>query len=80
MCTGRVAVHVPLIVPSCYCCYKPDDKPRMQKGPDCNYNKRKKRMKIPKVEYEAVNRRKTNNNIAPTKHATKRQTIIYKAQ
>jgi hypothetical protein len=52
----------------------------MQKGPDCNYNKRKKRMKIPKGEYEAVNRRKTNNNIAPTKHATKRQIIIYKAQ
>ena len=52
----------------------------MQKGPDCYYNKQKKRMKIPKEEYEAVNRRKINNNIATTKHATKRQTIIYKAQ
>jgi hypothetical protein len=57
-----------LITPSCYCCYKPDNKPWMQKGPDCNYNKRKKHMKIPKVECEAVNRRKTKNNIATTKH------------
>jgi hypothetical protein len=26
MCSGRVAVHVPLIAPSYYCCYKPGDK------------------------------------------------------
>jgi hypothetical protein len=34
-------------------------------------------MNIPKGEYEVVNRRKTDNNIATTKHVTKRQPIIY---
>jgi hypothetical protein len=25
--------------PSCYSCYKPSDKSRMMKGPDCDYDK-----------------------------------------